>query len=107
MKANTAIEGLPGSGKLSSLSSVRDRQSVSAVPSRQSSRQNKRLNRAGDVLQIERPKLLENKIEPVVQMVAHRSRDADAARRTFGLKPCRHIHDVAVNVGHLESRRQR
>ena len=31
-------------------------------------------------------------------MIAHRSRDADAARRTLGLKSGRHIHDIAVDI---------
>ena len=31
-------------------------------------------------------------------MVAHRSRDTDAARRTLGLESCRDIHDIAVDV---------
>src|SRR3954453_6785487 len=33
-----------------------------------------------------------------MDMVSHRSRDADAARRTLSLEPCRHIHNVAVDV---------
>ena len=66
--------------------------------------QHKCLNRTGDVLQIERPKLLEGEIEPVLHMVAHCSRDADATRRTFGLKPCRHIHRVAVEVSAIGNR---
>ena len=60
--------------------------------------QHKRLNRPGDVLQIERAKFLEGEIEPVAHMIAHRSRDADAARRTLGLESCRHIHHIAVDV---------
>ena len=31
-------------------------------------------------------------------MIAHRSRDADAARRTLGLKSGRHIHHIAVDI---------
>ena len=66
--------------------------------------QHKRLNRPGNVLQIERAKLLEREIEPVTHMIAHRSRDADAARRTFGLKPRRHIHAIAVQIGPVGNR---
>ena len=39
-----------------------------------------------------------------MHMIAHRSRDADAARRTFGLKPRRHIHRVAVEVSAIGNR---
>ena len=39
-----------------------------------------------------------------MHMIAHRSRDADAARRTFGLKPRRHIHRVAVQVSPIGNR---
>ena len=66
--------------------------------------QHKSLNRPGDVLQIEGAKLLEREIEPVMHMVAHRSRDADTTRRTFGLKPCRDIHRVAMQVGSVGNR---
>ena len=31
-------------------------------------------------------------------MIAHRSRDADATRRTFCLKPGRHIHHITVQI---------
>ncbi len=31
-------------------------------------------------------------------MIADRSRYADAARRTFGLEPRRHIHNVTVEI---------
>ena len=31
-------------------------------------------------------------------MVPHLSRDTDAAGWTFGLKPCRHIHDITVDI---------
>ncbi len=31
-------------------------------------------------------------------MIAHRSRDTDAARRTLGLEPCGHIHNFTVDV---------
>ena len=56
------------------------------------------LDGPGNVLQLERPKLLESKIEPVLHMIAHRSRDADTARRTFGLKSGGHIHYIAVDI---------
>src|SRR4051794_23972270 len=51
-----------------------------------------------NILQLERSKRLESNIEPILHMIAHCSRDADAARWTFGLEPCRHIHDIAVDV---------
>ena len=66
--------------------------------------QHKRLNWPSDVLQIERPKLLEHQIEPAMHMIAHGSRDADTARRTFGLKSRRHIHRVAVQVSPIGNR---
>ena len=53
----------------------------------------------GDVLQIERPKPLERKVEPAADMIVHRARDTDTARRTLGLQPRRHIHALAVHVG--------
>ena len=31
-------------------------------------------------------------------MIAHCSRNAYGARRTLGLEPCRHIHNVAMDV---------
>src|SRR6202042_2743931 len=58
----------------------------------------KPLDRAVDVLQRERPKFLENKTKPVLHMIAHRPRNADAARRTLGLESGRHIHYVAVDI---------
>ena len=42
--------------------------------------------------------------EPVVHMIPHRARDADGARRTFGLEPDRHVHRVAVQVGAVSDR---
>ena len=57
-----------------------------------------RLHRAGDVLQTERPKLLENEFEPVAHMITHWSRNTDAAGWTFSLKSCRNIHRVAVEI---------
>ena len=39
-----------------------------------------------------------------MHMIAHRSRDTDAARRTFGLEPGRHIHRVAVQVSPVGNR---
>ena len=66
--------------------------------------QHERLDRPGDVLQIERAKLLERQIEPVMHMVAHRPRDADATRRTFGLEPRRHIHRVAMQISSIGNR---
>ena len=33
-----------------------------------------------------------------MHMIANGSRDADATRRTFGLKPCRHIHCVTMQI---------
>jgi hypothetical protein len=62
------------------------------------------LNRAGDVLQIERTKLLESKIEPVSHMITHRSRDADATRRAFGLESCCHVYRVPVQIGSISNR---
>ena len=60
--------------------------------------QHEGLDRAGNVLQVEASKLLETEIEPFVDMITHRSRHADAARRTLGLKPCCHVDHVAVEV---------
>src|SRR5262249_35092821 len=60
--------------------------------------QHERLDWAGDVLQIESAKLLKRKIEPTMYMVTHRSRDTDSTRWALRLKPCRHIHSVAVQV---------
>ncbi len=39
-----------------------------------------------------------------MHMIAHRPRDADAARRAFGLEPGRHIHRVAMQVGSVGNR---
>ena len=39
-----------------------------------------------------------------MHMIAHGSRDADTARRTFGLKPCRDIHRIAVQVSSIGNR---
>ena len=39
-----------------------------------------------------------------MHMIAHCSRDADAARRALGLKPRRHIHRIAVQVGAIGNR---
>ena len=52
----------------------------------------------------ERPKLLEHEVESPPHMVAHRSRDADSARWTLGLKSCHHIHRVTVQVGAIGNR---
>ena len=107
VNASTAIEGLSGSGRASPVPCTSERSTDFGVVAAVIGPQHKRLDRPGDVLQIERAKLLEREIEPAVHMIAHRSRDADAARRTLGLKPRRHIHDVAVHVGAVcESRRR-
>jgi hypothetical protein len=45
------------------------------------------LDRTRNVLQVEQPQWLEGQIQPIVHMVAHRSGDADATRRTLCLKP--------------------
>ena len=37
-------------------------------------------------------------------MIAHRSRDANTARRAFSLKPRRHIHRVTVKVSPIGNR---
>ena len=98
MNASTAIDGLPGSGKASRvLLHKRTARPNSAVAAGLEPH-HKRLNRAGNVLQVERPNLLESEIEPPMHMVAHRSRDADAARRTFSLNSCRNIHRVSVQI---------
>ena len=62
------------------------------------------LDRAGDVLQAERSEFLEDQAEPVLHMVAHRPRDADATRRTLGLKSLRHIHHLAMQIGAIRNR---
>ena len=64
----------------------------------------KRLDGSRDVLQVECPKRLEGEIEPVMHMIAHRARDADAAWRALGLEPGRDIHAVAVQVGSVGNR---
>src|ERR1700733_205664 len=66
--------------------------------------QHKCLNRSGNVLQTERPKLLKSEVEPVMHMVAHGSRDADSACWAFGLKSCRHVHGVAVEISPICNR---
>ena len=66
--------------------------------------QHESLNRACNVLQIERPKLLECEVEPPPHMVAHRSRDANATRRTFSLNSCRYIHRIPVKVSSIGNR---
>ena len=40
----------------------------------------------------------------VVHMIAYRARDADGARRTFGLEPDRNVHRIAVQVGPVGNR---
>ena len=101
LNASTAIEGWSGSGK---------RRAVHKRPldifrvSRQPGLHHKRLYWPGDVLQAERPKFLEGEIEPAMHMIPHRSRDADAARRTLGLKPRRDIHRVSVQVSAVGNR---
>ena len=64
----------------------------------------KALDRTGDVLQFERSKRLESQVEPVMHMIAHRPRDADATRRAFGLEPGRHDHAVAMQIGSVGNR---
>ena len=56
------------------------------------------LNRPGNVLQFQCAKFIKGKIEPILHMVPYRSRDADATGRTFGLKPCRYIYDIAMQI---------
>ena len=104
VKASTAIDGLSGSGRLQSVSRTSDAARRISALSRSIEPHHESLNRSSDVLQIERPKFLERQIEPVMHMIAHRSRDADAARRTFGLKSRRHIHHVAVQVSPIGNR---
>src|ERR1700727_1017859 len=60
-----------------------------------------RFDRSCDVFQIERPKLLKCQIEPIMHVVAHGSRDADATGRTFGLEPCGYIHHITVDIGSI------
>ena len=62
------------------------------------------LDRARNVLQVERAQRLERQVEPVVHMIAHGARDADEPRRTFRLQPCRDDHAVAVQVGAVGDR---
>lgn len=59
------------------------------------------LNWPRDVLQIQRPERLKSKIEPIVHVIAHCSRDADTTRRTFALKPRHYVHRVAMKVSPL------
>ncbi len=62
------------------------------------------LDRPRDVLQRERPQLLEIEIEPIMHMIAHGSRDTYAARRAFGLQSDRHIDRVTMQVGSVRDR---
>jgi hypothetical protein len=66
--------------------------------------QNEGLDQISDVLQLERTKLVEFEIEPPAHMVADRSRNADAAWRTFDLKSCRHIDHVTVKISSIRNR---
>jgi hypothetical protein len=65
---------------------------------------NEGLDPIGDVLQLERAKLLEFEVEPAAHMISDRSRNADAAWRTFGLKSCRHIDHVTMKIGSIRNR---
>ena len=60
-----------------------------------------RLDRTTDVLQLEQPKFLEIQTQPPMHVIAHRPRNTDTARRTFGLNSCCHIHRVAVQVSSI------
>lgn len=68
------------------------------LPNRSIHPQHERLDGTSDVLQPNWSKLFERQPEPILHMVAHLSRDADTARRTFGLEPCRYIDDIAVDI---------
>ena len=59
------------------------------------------LNRPRDVLQIQRPDRLECKIEPIVHVITHGSRDTDTTRRTFALQPRHDVDRAAMEVGAL------
>ena len=50
------------------------------------------------------PSSSNTKIEPIPHMIAHWSGDAETARRTFGLEPCRHIHYISVYVSPVGNR---
>jgi len=65
---------------------------------------NEGLDRMGDVLQLERTKFFEFEVEPSAHMVADRSRNADAAWRTFDLKSCRHIDHATVKISSIRNR---
>jgi hypothetical protein len=65
---------------------------------------NEGLDRMGNVLQLERTKFFEFEVEPSAHMVADRSRNADAAWRTFDLKSCRHIDHVTVKISSIRNR---
>ena len=58
----------------------------------------KRLNRPGNVLQVERATLLKCEVQPSVYMIADGARDTDATRRAFGLEPRSDIHRVPVQI---------
>src|SRR5271166_3216548 len=95
VNASTAMDGLSGNGKASPVPCTRDR-SIDLHVCGGAEPQQKCLDGAGDVLQIERPEFVESKIEAVLHMIAHRSCDTDVTRRTFSLNSCGHIHRIAV-----------
>jgi hypothetical protein len=64
----------------------------------------KRLDWPSDILQVQRAELLELQTEPTMHVVADRSRDTDATGRALRLKPCDHIHRVAVQISAISNR---
>jgi len=74
------------------------------IPTRFIGAQHEGLDRVGDVLQLERTKLFEFEVKPPAHMVADRSRNANAAWRTFDLKSCRHIDHATVKIGSIRNR---
>ena len=88
VNASTAIDGLSGSGKASPVPCTSERSMD--LPCVASGLSTKASTGRAMFFSLSAPKRLEREIEPVVHMIAHRPRDADATRRAFGLKPGRH-----------------
>ena len=103
VKASTAIDGLSGNGRGFACCPARETARQISV-ARPIGPQHKCLNRSRDILQTERPKLLERQAEPIPHMISNWSRNADTARRTLSLKSCCHIHRVSVQVSAIGNR---
>ena len=96
VNARTAIEGLSGNGKASPVSCTRVRSTdfnVAAGLTKKAS-----TGRAM-FFRLSGPSSSKARSSRSMHMIAHCSRNADTTRWTFGLKPCRYIHRVPVQVG--------